>query len=263
MSIRSAYPGLRIAAALALGPASLVTIACQDTTGSEAGTFYGTSVNVGDGTARTYVTLDAEGNPAELGIVLTEAALNNLPMTMPGTEHLLALPEKAGATPYRHVTLDWNPHGHEPDHVYTLPHFDAHFYTITNAERLAILPSDPQFQQKAAAFPGTGYVPAGYVAPAPAAVPRMGVHWVDPTSPELNGGTFTRTFLFGSYDGKMIFAEPMLTKAYLETKPNFTQAIPVPEKVTTPGWYPSSYSIKHDAARGEYRISLGTFVQKS
>jgi hypothetical protein len=29
----------------------------------------------------------------------------------------------------------------------------------------------------------------------------MGVHWIDPKSPEFNGGKFTQTFIFGSYDG--------------------------------------------------------------
>jgi hypothetical protein len=83
--------------------------------------------------------------------------------------------------------LDWNPAGHEPDHVYTLPHFDFHFYKITPAQVMAMMPSDPQWNTKAASLPAANFVPAGYQAahvlaniPAgAAAVPMMGLHWLD------------------------------------------------------------------------------------
>ena len=42
--------------------------------------------------------------------------------------------------------------------------------------------------------------------------------------PELQpppaGKTFTETFIYGSWDGKFIFLEPMITKAYLESLKN-------------------------------------------
>jgi hypothetical protein len=36
--------------------------------------------------------------------------------------------------------LDWNPRGHIPDGVYTVPHFDVHFYLITREQREEIVP---------------------------------------------------------------------------------------------------------------------------
>ncbi|MEP6833652.1 MAG: DUF5602 domain-containing protein [Gemmatimonas sp.] len=73
-----------IAAAL-LTAAALVAVACTDdaTQPNLAGTRYGVSQALGAGTARTYVTLDAAGNPTSVGVALSEAALTNLPMTLP------------------------------------------------------------------------------------------------------------------------------------------------------------------------------------
>jgi hypothetical protein len=40
---------------------------------------------------------------------------------------VLDVPDAAKSIGIDHVMLDWTPMGHEPDHVYTLPHFDFHF----------------------------------------------------------------------------------------------------------------------------------------
>jgi len=44
----------------------------------------------------------------------------------------------------------------------------------------------------------------------------MGLHWLDIASPELNGAEFRYTLFYGSWDGRIIFDEPMITKALLE-----------------------------------------------
>ena len=90
----------------------------------------------------------------------------------------------------------------------------------------------------------------------------MGAHWVDPTSAELNGSEFTQTFIFGTWDGELIFAEPTITKAFLDSKPNFTAELSVPDQVTTPGYYPSSYGIRWDEETKEYRVSLEGLVRR-
>ena len=63
-------------------------------------------------------------------------------------------------TPYKFIELDWNPAGHEPAGVYTLPHFDYHFYKIGVAERDAIVPTDPAFAVKSANVPAADLMPA-------------------------------------------------------------------------------------------------------
>jgi hypothetical protein len=221
------------------------------------------------------VSLDGTGKPLSLGIALAEGALNALPQTpLPGggmsaANLILALPAEAKVTGFDHVMLDWNPMGHEPDMVYTLPHFDFHFYTVTEAAQMAILPSDPDYAAKLDKLPAAAYQPAGNIK-LPGGVPMMGAHWADPTSPELvpppNNKTFTRTFLYGSYDGHMIFFEPMITKTHIESLKTtagnlITTQIKLPTSYEKPGYYPTQYTLQWDGVAKEYRIALDGLVQ--
>lgn len=229
---------------------------------------YGPAAALGDGTVRTYIEMEGDV-PVEVGVALSRSALEGLPGPHdPGGveiephhfsfEHVLELPAD-NPTAFRHVTVNWNPGGHEPPGIYDRAHFDFHFNMISDAERRAITRDDPDFDAKGARHPAEQYMPAGYVA-IPGAVPMMGAHWIDPRSPELNGEPFSQTFIFGSWDGRLIFAEPMITKAYLESGPDFEAALPVPQKVEEPGYYPTRYGIRWDEAAQEYRIGLEGLV---
>jgi hypothetical protein len=215
---------------------------------------------------------DATGAPVSLGVALTESALAGLPTTVSGpspTAVMATLPLPAGAavTGFDHAEIGWNPLGHEPAALYGAPHFDLHFYTVSSATQLAILPSDPQWAAKASALPADAFVPTGYAPPpapiAASAVPQMGVHWTDVKSPELNGQPFTSTFIYGSWDGRFIFLEPMVTKAFLETHPNVTRQIPQPARWAQAGAYPTSYTVAYDAAAKEYRFTLGGLAKRA
>ena len=246
---------------------------------------YGTPQKIGNGTVRTYVVLDQKrgGAPLEVGVALSEAAMEGLPAPVPGTMNmhmfLLDMPAQ-NPTPYKFVQFDWNPMGHEPAGVYDLPHFDFHFYTVSKDVRASILPNDPQYAQKAANFPAPAYRPPFYIdaatpagiTPAQATVPQMGLHWLDVRSPELQGMAgnpagfkpFTKTFIYGSWDGQYIFDEPMITRAYLVEKRSATEAavrdeiVPVPtaQRYSPAGYYPSAYRIAWDAQAKEYRVAL-------
>ena len=249
---------------------------------------YGATVKLGDAQARAYVNVDEKsGASLEIGVVLDEQALEGLPASgtghhgghaMPHT-YILELPEQY-AKPFKFVELNWNPAGHEPAGVYEgVPHFDFHFYTITQAEREAIVPTDPQFGAKANNIPATEYVPPFNAAlappglkPADVAVPKMGLHWVDVRSPELQRllnkpeayKPFTATFIHGSWDGRVTFWEPMITRAHILAKKTATDPgvrdeiipIPTPARYQAPGYYPSAYRITWDAKEREYRIAL-------
>ena len=238
---------------------------CRPTDASEVAdrTLLGAPVALGQGSVRTYVTI-RDDEPVEVGVAMTAGALQGLPTDGHGGVHthghttfetVLELPA-GNPTPYRHVLLNWNPGGHEPPGIYDLAHLDFHFYTVDNDTRLAIDPADPEFQVRAEREPAPDLVPEGYILPAPLAFPRMGVHWVDPASPELNGQVFTHTFIFGSWDGELIFAEPMITIEFLESRRSVRAPIPAPRRFATPGYYPTAYSIIWDEAEAEYRIAL-------
>ena len=250
--------------------AGLALVACGAAEAGEpaSATAYGSPVSLGNGSARVYVEL-RRGAPAELGVALSEAAFAGLPgdgspggMRMPDGHHtydyVLEMPAR-NPTPYRFVGLGWNPVGHIPAGVFDQPHFDFHFYSMSPADWRAILPSDPDFAAKAERVPAPEYVPAGY-RKLPGAVPLMGAHWVDPASPELNGERFTRTFLYGSWDGELTFAEPMVTKAFLETKTDYRAAIATPAKYAATGYYPTAYRVYWNAGTKEYRVALTGLV---
>lgn len=233
---------------------------CSDSTSPDkSGTFFGPVTAMAGGTARTYITLDRSGAPTDVGFALTEAALTGLPTT--AAEYVFALPAQASVTPYKHAVINWMPVGHPPAGVYTVPHFDFHFYMITNADRVAIVLGDPQVDAKIARQPSAEFVPAGYAVGMPGA--GMGLHWNDPNAPERNGAPFTKTFIYGSYDGTFTFTEPMIAKAYLETKPSATTtAVKLPTQYAVHGYQPTSYTVSYDGLAKEYRIAISSFVMR-
>jgi hypothetical protein len=247
-------PKVTTLALLAVGAG--VVFACSASTSPDhSGTFFGASTPMATGSGRAYVILDPAGKPTELGVALTEAALAGLPAAL--TEYGFPLPTEASATAYKSAAINWQPTGHPPMNIFTVPHFDVHFYTITEAERRAIDPAtDPQYETKMFHAPANGFIPTGYTADA-MGFPRMGIHWADPTAPEFSGQPFSKTFIYGSYNGAFIFVEPMLTKAYLESRPAaVTTPVKLPAQYSASGYQPTSYTVAYDAAAKEYRISL-------
>lgn len=232
-------------------------------TGSTSRTVFGPAQTLGSGTVRSWVALDKDGKPSALGVNISEAALKTAPTKFSdgqtGVEFNLALPAEAAATAFDHIGFGWNPNGHEPEKVYDVPHFDLHFYTITPDERARIT-AEGDDKAKAYKEPSAEYAPAGYILAPGTAVPNMGAHWVDPKSGEFQGAAFTRTFLYGNYDGRIIFFEPMITKSFLETQVNVTEYIKLPAKYAKSGYYPTMYSIRYDPTGKEYVVALEGLV---
>lgn len=213
-------------------------------------TFYSSTLPIGNGVVRAWVSENIDGEPVSVGVNLSEKALENLP-TEPA-EYVLILPKNKGKNFYTHVLIDWNPQGHEPLLAYGLPHFDFHFYIIPNDVRMAIGPNDnTQFDN----LPDAKYVPPFYLR-GPGGVPQMGVHWVDLLAPEFNGGTFTSSYIWGSYDGKFIFWEPMITRDYLLSHPDVITPLRQPEAYQEDGFYAAQYKVSYSVSPKEYTIAL-------
>ena len=217
-------------------------------------------MNIGDGQAWAYVRTDEEQNPVAIGVQFDEATLSNLPTGSPhGDEFVLQLPVEINVAPYDHITMDWIEHGHEPMMVYDLPHFDFHFYFMSMVQRDAITPLDSVEFNKP--------LEPQYLAPmyleTPGGVPRMGAHIIDLLSPEIAGsGIFSHTFIYGKYDAQVNFLEPMVTKAFLESKEHVHQEIRQPQAWQRAGHYPTHYSIEFDETSKVYSVLLVDLVER-
>ena len=134
------------------------------------------------------------------------------------------------------------------------------------------------FAANAARLPEAEEIPAGYASthallnttPAEMTVPRMGLHWVDVNSPELppQNKPFTTTFIMGSWNGQVIFDEPMVTRDFIvaqRTGEGTAGSIPVPaaKRYAPAGFYPTTYGIIWDERAGEYRIALKGLTERS
>lgn len=220
-------------------------------------TFYGPQVHLGDGKARSFFSISHTGVPMELGIVMTDGALSGLPVHQSLAGFVLPLHHKASdATPFDHIVINWNEHGHPPFQLFSEPHFDFHFYTISLAEQRAIPAYSPGSPHDI--LPPTSYRPAGYV-PTPGGEAQMGKHWADVVHPVIPG-SFTHTMIYGSYNGKLIFTEPMITRAFLESGTDISMNYGQPATFEESGtYYPTKYNIRDDAG-GKHYISLSNFV---
>ena len=254
---------LPIAVVVATVAAALVALACSDSTGSETRTLVGPDIALGQGTAHTEAIVTSAGETHSLTVVLTENALQGLPMPPagPGPEFVIPMPTGLTRSVFNHATLNWQPNGHPPVGTFDKPHFDVHWYLLTIAERDAMTPADPQFATKATVRPGAEYEAPSYVGDA-FGIPRMGTHWTDQSAPEHHGGTFTHSFIYGYFDGKLAFIEPMMTVAFLQSNASAEMAIPQPAKFQRSGSYPTKWAVRHDITRREYRVELLGFVER-
>ena len=170
--------------------------------------------------------------------------------------------------PFKWVLFNWNPVGHIPPGIYDAPHFDVHFEMGPIADAFAIEPGPCGPEWSAATNSGRrgslppNYMPAGLCRCREAVVPVMGNHLVDTTGPEFQKQPFTRTWIYGVYDGKVSFYEAMVTRAYMLSKPNGCLPIKAPKAVAASGLYPTEYCVRHNATTGEYSLSMEKFSHR-
>ena len=269
------------------------------------GTLWGDPQDLGNGQIQTFVTLDSSSVPTLVGVYFTESALSGLPETSSdgrwdvldakgsvvipccGHEVVLDFPETDSAIPFEHFVLNWNPHGHPPADVYDTPHFDMHFYSISNEDRTAIasatadkmcsVPNPPDiggehpvsvscetFEEAMMPLPDN-QMPPGYISDG-AVEPGMGNHLINTQAAELAGEPFTTTWVYGTYAGRLTFFEPMIANSFLQEKPDeVCHDIAMPEAMPEAGYYPTRYCIRYAPGEkdgeGAYTVSLESFVE--
>jgi hypothetical protein len=282
----------RLMALLAVTVLAPLGCASMDST-APGGRSLGWQVPLGKGTATSYAEFDSRGAPTAIGIAFSAAALDGLPNTSDnhhcaerekdGTagvaakcqhthETVIPLPDavaRRSDIPFKWVLLNWNPYGHIPAGIYDAAHFDIHFEMVPIAEIFAIEPGPcgPEFVRCDQLQIGKKPLPSNYVhadfRDVDAVVPAMGNHLIDLTGPEFNKQPFTRSWIYGVYDGKMIFYEEMVTRAHILSKPNACTPIKLAMAVEVTGYYPTVSCIRTSAATGEYTVSMEGFALRN
>lgn len=235
----------------------------------------GESAKIGDGTVKTAATTNSSGELVSLDVHVDDDALASVDEDQKEPHESVAahlsLPSEVDTHQFTFVGLHYNPMGHGPPGIYTVPHFDFHFYMVQEA----VVESIP-FGVAAYDVPDEQF-PEGYQLEDPRLiVPEMGEHLLDGTAPEFGDGEFTHTYVYGTYDtaidpanpkrveemkiegetqevpvfegdgeSRLHFVEPMVTNDVLATLDTETSVdVQTPEVFPVEDRYPTEYVLK-------------------
>jgi hypothetical protein len=255
-TISTALLALALGGCAKAGPV-LAKGACADFYGSQVCSWTATQGNTVIEAGIDVPVASIEKAPAEASMAWPPVAAATLALPEPMTQQ----------TGFTHLTVYWEPMGHPPG-PYLTPHFDFHFYSISDGERMAIDCSDVS---KPAAMPAAYALPDVPLPPDMAkalgvpvliglCVPQMGMHAMP--SDKLEGSTpFDGSMVIGYYAGKPIFTEPMLSKAMLLERKSFD--LPIPAVPGLAGPHPTKFQAEYNAKEQSYRFIFSGFSTAS
>lgn len=275
-----------------LGMALIAVSACvsQEADRKETKHLKGSVVELGEGQVESFAEISGKGEPVKVGAYFSAGTLNSPPESltdgnrcfdhdgngeidpdaecMPWHERVIPLPSEIARNPdmpFKWALINWNPHGHLPPGVWNTPHFDVHFYMEPIENIFALQRGDcgPEFlrcdQYEIAMKPVPEHLMHPDYINVGAAAPAMGNHLVDTTAAEFHGAPFTRSWIYGAYDGRVIFYEEMIAQDYLQSEPNACYPIKTTPEVDLSGYYPETVCSRYDPEKGGVAVSLEDF----
>jgi len=88
-------------------------------------------------------------------------------------------------------------------------------------------------------------------------------HLIDTNLPEFGPAKCTNAFIYGSFDGEMIFYEHMITREFLLGIPqNPCRPIKQPQSFAPKNYYPTEYCMRYNQYDNIYTVSLEKFVAR-
>lgn len=254
-----------------------VLIALGGVSKASASQFFGNPQPLGEGFVHSFVTLDDQGNPQEIGAILTkEALLLPTSETTPDIYLNLALPPQASSTAYNHLELSYRTHGIPGvPAALGVPRIAIDYFLLNPQQRALICPNpdtsgavpictgDELAQAVKPAKPEfipQGMQPTGFVQPG------YGERYFDPDAaiPIFTGQQpFTTLYDYAFFDGQISLTSFGATKAFLETQVNTIKPIKIPISYSKKGYYATEYSVTFDSARQEYKMALGGLESRS
>jgi len=228
---------------LAFGDAGVASAQKARVIAPECGSVFGSQIGVG-GTASGKKIRSIR---ATVPLSVIQGAPPPGAMKWPPESNLvLPLPsEIRSATGVEELTFYWEAMGHPPGPFLT-PHFDFHFYVIPEAERRALdCKNDKKPESRPTNYslfdvniPGIGLLKG-------LCVPLMGMHSLLNADAQATK-PFKATLVMGFYNGKPIFFEPMIAKATLLEKKNFSLRVPSPSGLPANVHYPQRFKATYD-----------------
>lgn len=239
---------------------------------------WGDSVSVGSGEVKTYATTNPAGKLSSLGVYIDADALAAFDEAAPheSVAAHLGFPGAGDGVDDGHqftfLGFHFNPQGHPPEGIYTVPHFDFHFYMMSESDVEAITTGPAAYSIPAAQMPAD-YVRVPVldtdndgVPDTPVSEEEMGEHLIDPTSSEFSE-PFTHTMIYGAYNsecdgvGRITFVEPMITHAFLASLDEEVEIdMKTPDEYFAADDYPTRYVMEPSSHGGVY-VSLDGFAE--
>lgn len=277
------------------GTVTVLALACSPQPAAGPRVHQGEPVEFGNGSVSTFVELDEAGSPSAMGVQVPASVIADLPEEPDGTAPCfdvngdgsedphtecfvmlrrdLDLPDVGSQAlePFGYVQFNYNPSGHPPPAppVYAEPHFDFHFYLIGLEEVSEIRTGacgffiDCEDFERARVPVPDRYMPPEYIEVG-AAAGEEGNHLLLSTAPELADppAAFTQTFIFGSFDGHIVFYEPMIAAAVFTPDLDECHDIAQPSSWEVSGSYPTRYCMRYVPDEEAYVVSLESFVRR-
>lgn len=226
---------------------------------SKAGIYMGEVKEFGSDSIRSWIKTDDNGNPSSIGVTFKESALTSLE-----TDHemmtMMVLPTLMTggmmtmmAIPFDHMEVDWVPMGDPAPSPYDKAHLDCHVFTMSMSDQMGMMGG------RDSSMMDMKYLPHGYMMDS-MSEEGMGIHCMDTTAKEFHGQPFDHAFVYGFYHGNMAFMETMCAKSFLDGKTSAAIDIKQPQAFIRSGYYPLKYSVRYDAAKKEYSISLDNLI---
>lgn len=261
-----------LAGGLTVGGATLPTRTAAHPKPANHEVVWGDEIDFLDGVVQSYATTNPQGNLSSLGVYMNDDAL--AAFDEDNLDNHLSLPSSVDTHQFTFVGFHYNPEGHPPPDVYTVPHYDFHFYMVpeevvenivtgpatfdvpdaqipTDFQRLPVIDSDGDGE------PDTPLVEG-----------EMGEHLLDTTGAEFQpDGSFTHTNIYGAYDtdgdgtGRLTFVEPMVTTEFIDgLDEEQVVEMKTPDVYPVADDYPTAYVVQPSGDGGLF-VSIEEFTE--
>ncbi|MEO6297897.1 MAG: hypothetical protein ABIO74_12415 [Dokdonella sp.] len=194
---------------------------------------------------------------------------------------VVVAPTGAVVEPFAYAEIDWNTEGlpRGPNGSFSSPHFDFHFYLApqkavdaamscisSNGKTCDPLKTDYAQMERFLDLPDASSVPATYRPDVDSSISSMGLHLIDSTFDyTVKNVDHTPTLLYGTFAGKIVFAESSVTLQtlqYVVAAPGGSLRFPFaqPAAYASGSDWPTSFVIQYLPDTGGFKAGFSGFV---